>query len=327
MSIAFIIMHYAYVVFSVLWHSFTVVCREHQRQSRAHSLLCYKLLPILKADQCSGSYHQLTMDRYYRASQSHRRRLLLRIQCTSCLISKWTAVSPGRGRCHIDGCSVSVPITSTASRTSWNDMSSGSSCYTLCHETRPTLATVPCAVHWRGDVSGSRLTTAVAAPAAIRRKDLDAVVAINRCRRYRRKSCCSLDAFHLLSTGPSALWRCWLSGRKGIWPVKTEWCGAGMVICLERGADLHLPLTVSCFSKIQICFTFLVPAHPGSPEKGPLKVCVCVSTGKRAVLRCHRLFRQCVLTSFMPRSILEMWLEALFLGSLSICACVGGVIL
>ena len=41
-----------------------------------------------------------------------------------------------------------------------------------------------------------------------------------------------------------------------------------MVICLERGADLHmaqlmpLPLTVSCFSKIQVSFTFLVPAHP-----------------------------------------------------------------
>ena len=55
-----------------------------------------------------------------------------------------------------------------------------------------------------------------------------------------------------------------------------------MVICLERGADLHtaqrmpLPLTVSCFSKIQIGFTFLVPAHPGSPGKGPLNVCVCV---------------------------------------------------
>ena len=46
-----------------------------------------------------------------------------------------------------------------------------------------------------------------------------------------------------------------------------------MVICLERGADLHmaqrisLPLTVSCFSKIQIGFTFLVPAHPGSPRQ------------------------------------------------------------
>jgi len=49
---------------------------------------------------------------------------------------------------------------------------------------------------------------------------------------------------------------------------KTEWWGVGMVICLERGADLHmaqqmpLPLTVSCFSKIQIGFTFLVPALP-----------------------------------------------------------------
>ena len=55
-----------------------------------------------------------------------------------------------------------------------------------------------------------------------------------------------------------------------------------MVICLERGADLHmaqlmpLPLNVSCFSKIQIGFAFLVPAHLGSPGKGPLNMCVCV---------------------------------------------------
>ena len=56
-----------------------------------------------------------------------------------------------------------------------------------------------------------------------------------------------------------------------------------MVICLERGADLHmaqlipLPLTVSCFSKIQIGFTFLAPAHLGSPGKRAVKrVCVCV---------------------------------------------------
>ena len=55
-----------------------------------------------------------------------------------------------------------------------------------------------------------------------------------------------------------------------------------MVICLERDADLHmaqlmpLPLTVSFFSKIQIGFTFLVPAHLGSPGKGPLNGCVCV---------------------------------------------------
>jgi len=53
-----------------------------------------------------------------------------------------------------------------------------------------------------------------------------------------------------------------------------------MVICLERCADLliPLPLTVSCFSKIQIGFTFLVPAHPGSPGKRAVKrVCVCVT--------------------------------------------------
>ena len=53
-----------------------------------------------------------------------------------------------------------------------------------------------------------------------------------------------------------------------------------MVICLQRGADLHtaqvmpLPLTVSSFSKIQIGFTFLIPADPGSPGQGPLNGCV-----------------------------------------------------
>ena len=64
---------------------------------------------------------------------------------------------------------------------------------------------------------------------------------------------------------------------------KLEWWGAGVVICLERDADLHmaqlmpLPLTVSCFSKIQIRFTFLVLAHLGSPRKRAVKrVCVCV---------------------------------------------------
>jgi len=54
---------------------------------------------------------------------------------------------------------------------------------------------------------------------------------------------------------------------------KTEWWGTGVVICLERGADLHmaqlmpLPLTVSGCSKIQIGFTFLVPAYPSCPGK------------------------------------------------------------
>jgi len=39
---------------------------------------------------------------------------------------------------------------------------------------------------------------------------------------------------------------------------------------------MPLPLTVSCFSEIQIGFTFLVPANIGSPGKGPLNVCVCL---------------------------------------------------
>ena len=74
-----------------------------------------------------------------------------------------------------------------------------------------------------------------------------------------------------------------------------------MVICLERRADLHmaqlmpLPLTVSGFSKIQIGFTFLVPAHLGSPGQRAVKqVCVCVCAymiGKRdkdhpTILKC-----------------------------------------
>jgi len=72
----------------------------------------------------------------------------------------------------------------------------------------------------------------------------------------------------------------WAAGRaSGL--QKIEWRGAGMVICLELGAVLHmaqlmpLPLTVSCFSKIQIGFTLLVPARLGSPGKGLLNGCVC----------------------------------------------------
>ena len=52
---------------------------------------------------------------------------------------------------------------------------------------------------------------------------------------------------------------------------KQEWWGTGVVICLERGADLHmaqlmpLPLSVSCFTKIKIGCTFLLLTNPGSP--------------------------------------------------------------
>ena len=71
--------------------------------------------------------------------------------------------------------------------------------------------------------------------------------------------------------------------------MKTEWWGAGVVICLERGAHFHmaqlipLPLAVSCFSKIHIDFTILVP---GSPGKRALKrVCVFHSAAAHAMGR------------------------------------------
>jgi len=81
---------------------------------------------------------------------------------------------------------------------------------------------------------------------------------------------------------------------------KTEWWGAGVVICLERGADLHMPqlmpltLTVSCFSQIQIGFTFLVPAYPCSRGKRAVKrVCVCVCV-------CLYILVWSCLTTFAP---------------------------
>jgi len=56
-----------------------------------------------------------------------------------------------------------------------------------------------------------------------------------------------------------------------------------VVICLERGADLHtaqlmpMTLTVSCFSEIRIGLASLVPAHLGGPRQRAVKrMCVCV---------------------------------------------------
>jgi len=48
---------------------------------------------------------------------------------------------------------------------------------------------------------------------------------------------------------------------------------------------MPLPLTVSCFSKIQISFTFLVLAHLGSPGKRAVKrVCVCVCIANNQII-------------------------------------------
>ena len=82
------------------------------------------------------------------------------------------------------------------------------------------------------------------------------------------------------------------------------WCG-----CLSgAGADLHmaqlvpLPLTVSCFTKTQIGFTFLVPAHLGSLGKRAVKrVCVCV-----CVCACVCVY---LLFAFSALTLLVGWQE------------------
>jgi len=85
-----------------------------------------------------------------------------------------------------------------------------------------------------------------------------------------------------------------------------------VVVCLEQGADLRmaqlmpLPPTVSCFTEIHIGFTFLVPAHLGSPGKRAIKrVCVAVAVavavcvfgcGCGCVCGCDLIFHQLFFT-------------------------------
>ena len=60
-----------------------------------------------------------------------------------------------------------------------------------------------------------------------------------------------------------------------------------MVICLQLGADLHmaqlmpLPLTVSCFSKIQTVLPFWYWLTRVVPDKGPLNGCMDVRVSVR----------------------------------------------
>jgi len=73
------------------------------------------------------------------------------------------------------------------------------------------------------------------------------ISSIHQCRPYNHAhQCVRLPAWSFLSIFysnlPSALWCCSCMGaRKRIWPVKTEWWGAGVVICLKPSAnDLHM---------------------------------------------------------------------------------------
>ena len=115
---------------------------------------------------------------------------------------------------------------------------------------------------------------------------------------------------------PSVLWRCWLGGRKGIRPVKkTEWWGAGVVICLERGADLHMPIWCHCHSlslasvKSRLVLPFWYRPTRVVLEKGSLNGCVCV---------CLILFNSQFLWHWIAYSVL-MCVKKLLTHSLTGC--------
>jgi len=88
-----------------------------------------------------------------------------------------------------------------------------------------------------------------------------------------------------------------------------------VVICLERGADLHiaqlmpLPLTISCFSKIQIGFTFLVPARPGRPGQRAVKrLCVCVLSSQPATVIKWTIVQSEIYLTWLNIASLVQWL-------------------
>jgi len=111
-----------------------------------------------------------------------------------------------------------------------------------------------------------------------------------------------LHVTYVYTNWPSVLWRCWLGGRKGIRPVKK--LSGGMLAWLSVCSEVQTciwPSWCHCHSlslasvKSRLVFTFLVPAHPGSPGKRAVKR-VCVSI---------RIFLQA--ESFVG-SVLAVWI-------------------
>jgi len=81
------------------------------------------------------------------------------------------------------------------------------------------------------------------------------------------------------------------------------WCDylSGARCRLAYAQLMPLPLTVSCFSKIQIGFTFLVPAHPGNPGQKAVKlVCVCVCV-------CVFIIRDTIRDASLTCSQMQTW--------------------
>ena len=132
------------------------------------------------------------------------------------------------------------------------------------------------------------------------------------------KSPTSPIVFFIYHCMPSVLWCCWLGGRKGIWPVKKlsgevlAWLSVWNEVqtCIwPSWCHCH---SVSCFSKIQIGFTFLVPAHLGSPGEMAVKqVCVCVHAFGRALLPLSQRYSSSTLwiITFSILSFMQVYLH------------------
>ena len=96
--------------------------------------------------------------------------------------------------------------------------------------------------------------------------------ASSRLAEYCGVVCCAFSALTLLVGRQKGHLAC----------KKTEWWGAGMVISLERGADLHMPSWCHCDSlslasvKSRLVLPFWYWPTRVVLEKGPLNGCVCV---------------------------------------------------
>jgi len=88
---------------------------------------------------------------------------------------------------------------------------------------------------------------------------------------------------------------------------KTEWWGAGVVVSLGRGANLHMvqlmPLTVSCSSKSRFLFPFWYWLFQRVPNKGPLNGCCCYIPYGSYNTRHNKLYLSQVNFSFRGRLI------------------------
>ena len=103
---------------------------------------------------------------------------------------------------------------------------------------------------------------------------------LNNSNWYLLYELCVSSVIWSLLCVPSVLWRCWIGGRKGIWPVKTEWWGTGVVsvrsevqmIC-TWSSWCHCHPIISCCSKIQNGLPFWCRLTRLSWKKGRLNRC------------------------------------------------------